>query len=167
MHIIVTGGRWFNDTTAVHGYISYLMGRYQEDLVIIQGGAPGADTIAKEFCETTSIPVETYEADWEHCGPECPPVHMKANSRGSLYCPTAGHRRNQAMLDALPRAARDASQPSGGVVAFIDRKLEDSRGTNDMVKRANEASVPVRVIFAKQLRADAHPPSAGAEEVTT
>ena len=151
MHIIISGGRWFNDADVIADYLAYLRDRYGDELVIITGGAPGADTIAEQICALAGITCEVFTAHWGECGPECPPVHMKVNSRGELYCPTAGHRRNQRMLDRLPRAARNASQPVGGVAAFIDRPLEKSRGTQNMVELARKADVPVRVAKAKQL----------------
>ena len=149
MRVIICGGRWFNDAAVIHNYIDYLVERYGEDLVFVTGGATGADTIAHEYAKQTYLfPDErniVFEADWENCGPECPPVHQKVNRRGSQYCPTAGHRRNQEMLDSGAQ----------GVAAFINKPLEKSTGTNHMVTIANEANVPTRVIFAKEIKPEA------------
>jgi phosphoribosylanthranilate isomerase len=79
--IIVTGGR---------NYCDYIMLEEVLDIIkptlIIQGGASGADLIAKEYAEYKELPVITFDADWEQ--------HGKA----------AGPMRNIQMLEAHPDA---------------------------------------------------------------
>src|SRR5512138_3533848 len=114
MNIIICGGRWVDSREPIHNYIDYLVERYGSGLTIITGGATGADTIAFEYAVGLGVNCAVYEADWTKCGPDCPPVHMKQNKRGDMYCPTAGLRRNKQMLE----------HPAHGVAAFIDRPLE-------------------------------------------
>lgn len=108
-------------------------------VTIIHGDAPGADRHARDWGHVHGFDVEPYPADWDNCGPECDPGHRKVNRRGDEYCPTAGHRRNQRMLDE--------GKPDM-VLAFVDKPLAESKGTADMVRRARKAGVPVYVVGA-------------------
>lgn len=83
---------------------------------IIAGGAKGADTSAIYWAVINGCPFTEYPADWDK--------HGKA----------AGPIRNQQMLD---EAKPDL------VVAFL---VPNSRGTKDMIARAEKARVPVTVI---------------------
>jgi hypothetical protein len=81
--------------------------------VIIHGAAPGVDTMAGIWARNNDVTEESYPADWE--------THGKA----------AGPIRNQKMLDE--------GKPNY-VIAFV---TENSKGTRDMIKKAEKAGVPV------------------------
>ena len=84
--------------------------------VIIEGGARGADKIAREIAIELEIDVMEYPAEWDK------------------YEEGAGPIRNQQMLDeAYPNL----------VLAF---PLPDSRGTWDMIRRARAAGIEVKII---------------------
>lgn len=97
--------------------------------VLVHGAAEGGDTIAAQWWTTGGLQVEPHPADWATCGPDCPPGHRKSNRRGE-YCPTAGHRRNQAMVDL-------------GADLCIAMPRGVSRGTYDCARRAYVAGIPV------------------------
>jgi hypothetical protein len=85
VRLIVCGGRDFKDADWLLKVLNVwesIFGR--ENLVIIQGGARGADAYAKAWAESREIACETYPADWDK--------HGKA----------AGPIRNQEMLDQHP-----------------------------------------------------------------
>lgn len=89
-----------------------------DDLVIIEGEARGADALARNVANALRVRVEPYPAQWE--------THGKA----------AGPIRNQQMLDVgCPQL----------VYAFHDFIL-NSRGTKDMCLRAAKAGLPVYVV---------------------
>lgn len=118
-------------------------------LTIITGEAKGADRLAREWAKTPgphpadtekdnpdicSVLYEGYPAKWNEHHPEwCPGDFCKARN----FCMAAGPRRNQQMLDE--------ADPTR-VAAFIDKGLSTSRGTRDMVDRAEKAGLPVAVI---------------------
>ena len=96
MRVIVCGGRNYQDRNTVSGWLDKLFAPVygtgdepykngtalpRPDLVIIQGGASGADSFAMDWCVVNWVHFETYEADWK--------THGKA----------AGPIRNQKMLD--------------------------------------------------------------------
>lgn len=91
--------------------------------LLIEGEAPGADTLAREWAESRGIEVEKYPANWR-------PVPGLVD-RG------AGPKRNRQML-------REGKPEH--VIAFPKGRLSDSTGTNDMVTIARRAGVPVVVI---------------------
>jgi hypothetical protein len=74
--ILVCGGRTFNDHAA---FARVMEGR--EPAVIINGGAAGADRLARMWAGYRTIATFTFPADWERMGA------------------SAGPRRNQRMID--------------------------------------------------------------------
>lgn len=82
LRVLVCGGRTFDDRHAVWNALDTLQDQYPlHNVTIIEGGANGADRWAREWAQAYGLPVETYEADWNHFG--------KA----------AGILRNQSMID--------------------------------------------------------------------
>ncbi|MFK8851296.1 DUF2493 domain-containing protein [Streptomyces sp. Ac-502] len=135
--ILVTGSRSWSDAQLL---ADVLLDTWHDatqlghrSIVIVHGGADGADTLADLWARGAGLDVEVHEADWGHCGPDCPPGHRRPRSRGGDYCPTAGPRRNQQLIDAGAHL----------VVAF---HRDSSRGTADCITRAQAAGLPVRRI---------------------
>lgn len=63
MRVLVCGGRTFNDALTLGSWLGGIH-KKQGISVLIEGGAPGADFMARKFAEWAGIPVETYPADW-------------------------------------------------------------------------------------------------------
>jgi len=81
MRVLVCGGRDYGDEPAVFGALDALRQRHGR-LTIIQGGAPGADALARKWASIqTSVHLINEPADWK--------THGRA----------AGPIRNQRMLD--------------------------------------------------------------------
>lgn len=91
-----------------------------EKMVIIEGGAKGADSVAFDWARDEHLRVEhlSFPADWD--------THGKA----------AGPIRNQRMLD----------EGKPDVVLAFSSNLKDFKGTKDMIARAIKAGVEVRII---------------------
>ncbi|KPI31382.1 hypothetical protein OV320_2598 [Actinobacteria bacterium OV320] len=103
---------------------------------LMQGCADGADTIGDQWARRNGLLVRERPADWDGpCGPECPPGHRRRNRRGTEYCPMAGHRRNQQMVDERP-------------VLFVAASYRKSSGTADCLRRARKAGIPDLTITA-------------------
>lgn len=77
--IVVTGGRRFDRYGVVQRALSAIHQKHGID-ALIQGEAPGADRLCKEWAEMHGIPVVSFPADW---------------SKGK----SAGPKRNQRMID--------------------------------------------------------------------
>ncbi|MDQ0792046.1 SLOG family protein [Streptomyces sp. B1I3] len=102
---------------------------------VMEGTADGADTMCGDWAKARLIdgighlPVP---ADWEGpCTANCPPGQRRTRRNGTEYCPLAGHRRNQNMVDRKPLVA----------LAF---QVGESTGTADCLRRLAKASVPTR-----------------------
>lgn len=77
MKALVCGGRDFTDRTQLFNYLDTMT----SITFIIEGGARGADRLAKQWAQARGVPYRTYPADW------------------SRYRSAAGSTRNQQMLD--------------------------------------------------------------------
>lgn len=65
MRVLVCGGRDYKNRDRVDQVLNYLP---KKDLVIIQGNAPGADYLAKEWARENGVQCESYPADWQQYG---------------------------------------------------------------------------------------------------
>jgi hypothetical protein len=81
MRVLVCGGRDFNDALTLGSWLGGIHKNNGPITLLIEGGARGADFMARKFAEWQGIPTKTFEADWTK--------HGKA----------AGPIRNQQMLD--------------------------------------------------------------------
>lgn len=114
--ILICGDRHWSDLHAIM--------RPMDDLaphsIIIEGGAPGADSLAKESAEFYGLQVEEYPADWNRFGR------------------AAGPLRNQRMLTE--------GKPDEVWAFYPDVAL--GKGTGDMIARALAAGIPVKRFMA-------------------
>lgn len=107
-----------------------------DSLTVVHGGADGADTLAGDWATGHDIATEVHTADWPGpCADTCPPGHRKQHRIRGDYCPLAGHRRNQAMVDR-------------GADLCLAFHHNSSSGTADAMRRATAAGIPVRRITA-------------------
>lgn len=143
IRILVTGSRsWddvqglddalrdtWNDVTQVFGP--------EHPVVIVHGDCyKGADFFARHWAVANGIRQEKYPADWTGpCAPECPDDHRLNRTDDQSYCPTAGPRRNEAMVQL-------------GADILVAFQRGNSRGTADCIRRATNAGIPVRRITA-------------------
>ncbi len=83
MRVLVCGGRGFDDWKILSGALSDIFHSMDDGdvLTVIQGGAKGADFLARVWAKDNLLPREEYQADWK------------------IYGRAAGHIRNQRMLD--------------------------------------------------------------------
>src|SRR6266566_1543686 len=111
IRLLVCGDRKWTDRRAIEECIS----GFGEITMIIEGEAPGADTLARLFAVAKDIPVKSCPADWKRYGRAAGPI------------------RNVQMLEE--------GQPD--VVLAFHKDIARSRGTRDMVNRAVQARIPV------------------------
>lgn len=111
MRILVCGSRTWTD----YGMIFNVVVTLRKLELIIEGGAKGADALARKVAQALNIPVLTFYADWE------------------IYGNAAGPIRNKKMLEE--------GKPDL-VLAFHDN-LSRSKGTYNLMTLAQNAGVPV------------------------
>jgi len=109
MKLAIIGSRTFNN----YGLLSEIIGLHFAnklgELVIISGGAKGADKLAKDFAQAYDIKYEEFPADWNGYGKQ------------------AGFIRNQQIVDACDI-----------VLAFWDGKSRGTKDTIDKARRAKK-----------------------------
>lgn len=129
--ILVTGSRRWDRSDRIEAVLKCV--RDQEafaDAVLVHGGARGVDLMAAAAWIALGGTAVAYKARWSQCSRACPPNHLKQGSGGRWYCPTAGHRRNARMVD-------------DGADLILAFSRDNSAGTNDCVRRAQAAGIPV------------------------
>jgi hypothetical protein len=143
--ILVTGSRTWTD---VAGLGDALLDAWHDvtqtisrdcRLVVVHGDcAEGADALAKQWATDNGVIHEPHPADWAAlCSDHCLlSTHRKISAQHGEYCPRAGHRRNQFMVDL-------------GADLVLAFHRDGSRGTADCVRRAEIAGIPVRRMEAR------------------
>lgn len=117
MHrVLITGDREWEDLAGVMGILTRLQRKHRDDLLIITGGARGADRLVEGSCYALGIHCAIVNALWKKHGD------------------AAGPRRNLAMLSLEPNE----------VIAFHPN-LAESKGTLHMVTAATRAGIRVRI----------------------
>jgi hypothetical protein len=117
--VLVCGSRDWTDEGAVREQLERAVARFGgERLVLIAGGARGADRQAEACARELGLAVEVYPARWDRHGR------------------SAGYLRNVQMLDRL------ADFPDRYVIAFSN----GSRGTQHTIDQARRRGIPVRVV---------------------
>lgn len=118
MRILVTGSREWVDEVAISEALTALMDGDSYDWALIHGAARGADTIARQIAVDYYDwwEIQDYPADWDK--------HGKA----------AGPIRNAQMLE------------EGKPDICLAFPLPGSKGTWDMIRKANAAGIEVRII---------------------
>ncbi len=105
--ILVTGSRDWSDEEAVHAVLDQEAALHDMDeIVVIHGGATGADTFAEHWASAHGVPVLRFLADWDQFGK------------------SAGFVRNRRMIKLRPDM----------VLAFIKNDSRGATMTRDMAK---------------------------------
>lgn len=116
MRLLVCGDRNYTNRAFVYATLDMWLDAEPIE-VIIEGEAPGADCMARDWATMYGVPVEKFPANWR------------------LYGKAAGPIRNAEMLTRKPDC----------VLAFHD-DIEHSKGTRDMVIRARKAGITTHVL---------------------
>lgn len=96
--------------------IADLIARLPAGTTVMHGGAPGADSLAAHLAAARYLPVEAFPADWKNFGRRAGPL------------------RNRQML------------ASGVDAVYAFRLPGSSPGTDDMIRIARAAKVPVKIV---------------------
>ena len=105
MRVMVTGGRYFDNATRVFQALDAIHYHRGPITALIEGGATGADKLARGWALKNDVPVVTYRADWSRgrrAGPERNQL-MVADARADLMLAFQG---GLGTADAIRRAQR-------------------------------------------------------------
>lgn len=131
MRVIIAGGRHFEDYKLLKFKCNEILKNVIEEILIVSGGAKGADTLAIKYAKEKGYKFKVYEADWDNISI---PGAVASQRKGSdeFYNVYAGKERNIKM-------AKNADC----LIAFWDGK---SRGTEHMIDVARQKNLKVRII---------------------
>lgn len=117
-YCLVVGSRSFSNYKLLSDKLDSLLRNYQ-NIVIVSGGANGADALAERYANEHGYETKIFPADWAQFGKR------------------AGYIRNAQMHEFISKFA------NRGCVAFWDGQ---SRGTQHSFALAQEYSNPLRII---------------------
>lgn len=130
---IIAGGRTFNDYMLLVKTMDFLLSEKIKEgykIIIVEGEAPGADSLGKRYAVLKGFEVDAYPADWNDLNAF--PCLVKLNKRGEPYNALAGIVRNEQM-------AKNAD----AAVVFWDGK---STGSKNMIDNAKKYGLELKVI---------------------
>lgn len=115
MIVLVTGDRNWTHVSAIRAFLSALPPGSE----LIQGGAPGADIIARDIAHELQMPYHTYPAQWKRHGRAAGPI------------------RNRQQLDAWIDRIE--------IVQGFHGNITESKGTKDMLNYAWSKGITTRL----------------------
>ncbi len=77
MKVLVCGGRDFDDPLTLGSWLGGIHKNNGPITLLIEGGATGADYMARKFAEWQGIPVKTFNAEWSRYGNAAGPIRNK------------------------------------------------------------------------------------------
>lgn len=145
--VLVTGSRDLVDRALVRRVLVAVQGELGVpfgEITVVHGAqgtrdrqgrvVKGLDLIAEEQALGLGMVTDPHPADWDRCGARCRPAHRVPKRHGpGTYCPTAGYRRNQEMVDLH----------GPGYYCCLGFPLGKSNGTRDCMRRAGLAGIRV------------------------
>jgi hypothetical protein len=148
MRVLVTGSRNWANRQMIHARLVEAAGMAAargEHLIVVHGGAAGADLLADDWVAGAQgagwrVYVDQHPAEWPDCAADCPPGHRKKRRDRTEYCPTAGHRRNAEMVALGPDLCLAFVMPCGDERCRKPRP-HWSHGADDCANRAEAAGV--------------------------
>lgn len=118
--VVIFGGRDFMDYGFLKVKLDGLLRvkKLTHKIVILNGGAKGADALGARYAKERGYKVEDFPADWKNI--DVPNAIVKSNQYGK-YNANAGMLRNQDMADACDVAVGFWDGMSTGTADMIDR----------------------------------------------
>lgn len=114
-YVLIAGGRNYEDRETITEKLDSLI--QGTDVCIVEGGARGVDSIAKEYAESRGMEIREFKPEWKK------------------YGKAAGPLRNTTMCEFV-------REMGGEAIYFWDGK---SKGTGDCIKTAKKLGLPVTI----------------------
>ena len=85
--IVIAGCRDYENFEAAKRFIDICLSnvRKENEIIIVSGGARGADAIGERYAKENGFAVEKYPADWEKYGKSAGPIRNKQMAEISDY----------------------------------------------------------------------------------
>jgi hypothetical protein len=121
LHLLIAGSRNYRDWETFERVTREIIGE-EKEIVIVEGGASGADSMAKRFALENGLEVQEFKPDWKR------------------YGRAAGLKRNDAMTAFI-------KEKNGRALYFWD---EESKGTKQCIQSARKNDIGLLVWSTKQ-----------------
>ncbi len=109
--VVIAGSRDFPDYKTAKEYIDFCISRIRKEneIIIVSGGARGADTLGEQYAKENGFKIEKYPAEWD------------------IYGRSAGIKRNKIMVEV-----------SDYVICFWDGQSKGTKSTIDFARQLNK-----------------------------
>ena len=83
--VVVAGCRYYDDYSEAKEYIDLCLAdiKNENDIIIVSGGAKGADTLGERYAKENDFKIEKYPANWEKYGKSAGPMRNKKMAQSS------------------------------------------------------------------------------------
>ncbi len=132
MRVLVCGGRDYGN----RDFVFYTLNRIKPTLVI-QGGATGADYLAKLWCEVNNITCQEFKADWKTFGKAAGPIRnakMLSEGKPDLVVAFPGGRGTADMIKQASKANTQVLILKEPTVPYIIINLYTINKNNGTIK---------------------------------
>lgn len=77
--VIVAGSRGFGKSSLLYAALDNLLSKVKEndEIVIVSGGANGADKLGEQYAKERGYKLQVYPADWDQYGKAAGPIRNK------------------------------------------------------------------------------------------
>ena len=72
--VLVTGSRTWSDKTVIYSELNNFLAKFPNNLILVHGGAAGADSIAHNWALANNVKTEVWEANWDLHGKKAGPI---------------------------------------------------------------------------------------------
>lgn len=121
-YLLIAGSRTFDDQETFNRVTKEFIDGEERFTVIVEGGAAGVDTMAREYAEAHGMKYEEFKPDWKQ------------------YGRAAGPKRNDEMIKFI-------KERNGVALYFWD---EESKGTEQCINSAQRKGVDVTIWSTKR-----------------
>lgn len=119
-YLLVVGSRGFNNYGALCDSIKWATQNIKQQIVIVSGGAQGADALGKKYAKDNGLEYIEFPAQWD------------------LYGKAAGYRRNEQMHAFI------ASKKYRGCIAFWDGQSKGTAHNFELAKKYNNQIITIK-----------------------
>lgn len=133
-YLLVAGSRNYNDYSEMCERLDYVLSN-QKEVVIVSGGASGADSLAERYAQERGYHCEVFPAKWDDID-NLSPSAIGYRQDGTPYRKKAGYERNVQMHKFISQYTKR------GCICFWDGQ---SSGTKHNFELANRYNTPLKV----------------------
>ena len=85
--VVIAGCRDYDDYEEAKEYIDFCLSniRKENHIIIVSGGASGADAMGERYADENGFAVERYPADWDQYGKSAGPIRNRQMAQAANY----------------------------------------------------------------------------------